>query len=263
MKNLITIRKGVWLAAAVLGPLSAGAADASTLFLDSWGVSYGNWGNSSFTGEGLNYVVEDWTGGGDGYLDPGWGGDQYDAEAAYMASDGEFLYVAVVTGFPIGGRWSGSDFFAAGDIGIDVNGDKQNAHDYDYAIDVSASGRLRGGDLTWQDPSIGGNPAWNHVSDPLRVTSWTTSTNTQFSYSSWQGRYAIESIIDLDDLGPNAESFSLHWTMGCGNDEIEMDFRPEAPTDPVPEPASLLLFGSGLGMAGLMKRRRQKKNVSE
>lgn len=257
MKHCNSIRKVTWPAAAALGLMSAGAAEASTLFLDNWGVSYGNWGGNSFTGNGLAYTVEDWTGGGDGWLDPGYGGDEYDAEAAYMASDGEFLYVAVVTGFPIGGRWDGGDFFAAGDIGIDVNCDRQNAHDYDYAIDVSAGGRLRGGNLHWQDPSMGGGPAWNHVSDPLRVTSWTTSKTTQFSYSSWQGRYAIESIIDLDHFGPGAESFNMHWTMGCGNDELELDYRP---TDPVPEPASLLLFGSGLGMAGLMRRRRRKQS---
>jgi hypothetical protein len=247
------------LRAIVLAGIAAGLASpaaAATLFLDSWGVSYGSWAPSDAASPsaGVNYVVENWTGGNGGFLDPGWGGDAYDAEAAYVGSDGQDLYVAVVTGFPLAGRWDNGLYYAAGDLAIDVNGDRADQHDYDHAVDVSAAGALRSGNLVWQDPDMGSGQAWGGVSDPLRVTNWTQSAATQFSYSSWQGRYAIEAKIDLDDLGGLADSYEMHWTMGCGNDGIDLSYRP---TEPVPEPASLLLFGGGLGLAGLLRRRRR------
>lgn len=237
-------------AAAAFLLASAPGAEAS-LFLDTFGVSYDNWAPNSFAPNNINYVVEDWKVGDNqtGWLDPGYGGDAYDAEAAYMAVDGQFLYVAVVTGFPLSGRASGNDYFHAGDIGLDLNADGN----YEYAVDVDGNGALRSGNLNWENPAIGGGQAWNGVSDPLRVTSWNNSATTQFSYASWQGRYAIEAIIDLGDMNGGSSTYDMHWTMGCGNDEIEM----RAVADPVPEPATMLLLGGGLGLAGIVRRRRQ------
>jgi len=61
--------------------------------------------------------------------------------------------------------------------------------------------------------------------------------------------------FSLADLGFSfGQELGFHWTMTCANDVIEGAFKP------VPEPATMLLFGTGLiGLAGLTARRRNKK----
>lgn len=49
-----------------------------------------------------------------------------------------------------------------------------------------------------------------------------------------------------------SDTLGMHWTMECGNDIIEGGYSPE----PVPEPATMVLFGAGLmGIAALSRRR--------
>ncbi len=230
----------------------AGPAQASTLFLDSWGVAYGDWTPDGAVPSQVNWTVENWTSGGGGYLNPGWGGDEYDAEAAYMGVDNQYLYIAVVTGFPLAGRNYYGDHYDAGDLFLDLGGNGS----YEYAVDVDAGGALRSGSLGLQNPKIFGDHPWGGASDPLRVNSWTHSeASSAFSYAAWQGRYAIEAKIDRSLLA-ESDSYKLHWTMGCGNDVIETEIRPTV--EPVPEPATLLLMGVGLGAAAVVTRRRRR-----
>jgi hypothetical protein len=235
----------------VVIPLVAigGSASASTLFLDTWGVGYGSWTPSTANVPSyVAYYVEDWAGDpSDGFLDPGWGGDDYDVEAVYAGYDDDYIYLAVVTGFPMSGLPFNGDFYEPGDIAIDTDLDS----DYDIAVDTDASGTLRLGNLVWENPSIGGNPAWGGVSDPLRVTSWTQSQSiVDWSYSAFDGRYAIEAVISRSVFDPT-QGFAVHWTMGCGNDAGDLT------VPPVPEPASVLLLGLGLVGGGLARRRRR------
>lgn len=237
--------------ALVLAALLVSGASAAPLFLADWGISYNNWTPNANAPANFHSVVENWTGGNGGYLDPGAGGDLYDAEFASIAWDDDYLYLSVITGFPRWGRWEGPWFYAAGDLALDVTGDGV----YDFAIDVSRPGRIRSGNLGWENPSFQGqDESWGGVSDPLRVNSWSqTDFASAYRYGYYSGRYAIEAKIDRNILGPTS-SYELHWTMGCGNDGIDVV------ANPVPEPATLLLLGGGLAMAGIASRLRRKED---
>jgi len=96
-------------------------------------------------------------------------------------------------------------------------------------------GTLRNAQEAWFSPSIGaisvGSGDWQIVSsdnaNPYLLI--TTSLTTEMQ---------------------NVREWGLHWTMECANDVIEGSFSP------VPEPATVLLFGAGLAGLAVFGRRR-------
>ncbi|MCL1981003.1 MAG: PEP-CTERM sorting domain-containing protein [Proteobacteria bacterium] len=91
---------------------------------------------------------------------------------------------------------------------------------------------------------------------------WYTPQNGQSTLE--DGTWALDATsltvwIDLpdemlDSIGKNG--LSLSWTMKCGNAVVEGLYSPDGPNTPVPEPATLLLFGTGLlALAGVVRRR--------
>jgi MYXO-CTERM domain-containing protein len=105
--------------------------------LSHWGVSPGGTGDwipegSNPAGVTIGYAIEDSinylpdTGPVDpsGTVGPGVGGQNFDAEALYTTYNSvtNRLYVALVTGFELNGVQSGGNFYAAGDIFLDLDG---------------------------------------------------------------------------------------------------------------------------------------------
>jgi hypothetical protein len=208
---------------------------------------------------------------------PGIGGQAYDAERLGLFFDNSMVYFGLQTGFDLAnGRDYFSLHFAPGDIAIDVNGDST----YEYAIDFTISGSsvlytlvdmtLPGSswnlpyypqhaaaagyfDATYSAANIAGNfeGAYGDFAPGERIEDDNLNADTELFYSNViEGSFDL-SLLSLYSGGP----MKMHWTMGCGNDIINHTSEQA----PIPEPATMLLFGSGLvGLAGMARKKIRK-----
>lgn len=211
----------------------------------------------------------------DGEVEPNCVWNQnWDLEGFFL--DGSKL--TMVGGFNFkNGQFDGARTYTSGDIFIDINGDAKygplnaasgsgysivkKTFGYDYVIDLNFS------DYTYNVLSLNDDSyvktVWFSQNDESNAFQYERGgkqiKNGSFDYITGLSNSDVNGllggthnavIVDLSFLGDNV-TFTSHFTMGCGNDNLM-----GSGTTSVPEPTPMLLLGGALiGLAGIGRRK--------
>ncbi len=232
-----------------------------------------------------------------GYVDPGWGGQAFDAEYLYYKVEGNFLYLGLQTGFDLidGVQTFSSKQYWAGDLALSFDGNAITgpanpttmANSYEFGIDFGLkTADYNSLNVDAVKNSVDGQGVGKDMAGIYRVNDgqWNTNMVNSFENDSspfamdqrWDGTGANPFLAELllNEAGTDGTSFyryvafdlttlglasldniamDAHWTMSCGNDNINGQASFSAP-----EPSGLILVAMGLiGMAGGQKIRRK------
>lgn len=222
---------------------------------------------------GWNLLADDDGVGSNGFVNPGWGGQAFDAEYLFYKLDGSALSVGLQTGFNIqansGYKYTDNHYYYAGDLALSFDGNNSN---YEYAVDFGNKARGYSTNAAISagvgDTDLAGLykvDTWNndiyftqsapYAMDAGSLLLAANSGNFIEGSGNVGGKLSYYNIFtfDLSNISGLGQSFGLdvHWTMSCGNDEIEGGSRVMR----VSEPGSVVLFA--LGLLGLVLVRRK------
>lgn len=199
-----------------------------------------------------------------GFVDPGWGGQDFDGEYLFYRLSSNILSLGIQAGYDLvdgNVRYSGKDYYA-GDLALSFNGSG-----YNYAVDFGLVTRDYDNHRVEADNNGDGKDAaglysvstWNNniafgQSAPFAMDAGSFITSL-LSYSAGYNNildsYFRTVSFDISSLGlGNTFDFMMHWTMSCGNDVLE-----GGDSVSVPEPGTVMLLA--LGLLGLLWSRKR------
>jgi hypothetical protein len=247
------------------------------------GGGLGDWGISSAGGlisgdsvgkaktgtvNGISYWEEIGATNSWGYVEPGYGGYNYDIAGVYVTADTGNIYIAAIVGMPVagfvGGFWNGTSWSneinLLGDIALSFDG----VPGYEYALLTHPSGSNPSG-------TVVSSPSWSTPTDysksqPARASGGTNSgLGGAFAYAVTPFAFPDSSTTNYNGKNSNyyyveaslAKPFSFNGTIDlsltqtCGNDVATSTFS-------VPEPPTILvaLGNALLGFVWLTRRRK-------
>ena len=211
-------------------------------------------------------------GGEDQETEPGMVNSQaWDLEGFFL--DGNTL--SMVGGFDFLNGVSGYSKYTSGDIFIAVDGRPvfgdidgsngfatvDNSYGFNYVLDLNFDEMIYAVlslnnksqvETAYYEANEGSSP-WKYVSDGSEVGRGTFSYGMIQSSGFVGDSHYLLTGFDLSFLGDGTDFYS-HFTMGCGNDNL----MGQGTTAPVPEPATMVLLGSGLVGLALYRRKMKK-----
>jgi len=192
----------------------------------------------------------------------GEGGEKFDLEGLFIATDNDYLYVALTNSFGLSATstaWGST--FNMGDLFFGSAGNKSA-----FAIDVSTGKLMQVTSWNFINNKPGsyyGNTTIRNRVGAFEVNAGTVLGDANQKMTLWnnlepnpmQGNgdtYVFEWKFSRNLISGwnGASDLFFHATLGCGNDLIEK------PYTAIPEPGTMILLGIGLFGAGLFARRK-------